>query len=477
MVRAKQDKYIDLSQFVHKNGKISWNDNIGVIAEFFYNGERHTIEILSRVNKDYLKIKVDDIIIDKAHTTKITKLTFDNMFYKPDYLYNVGDIVNELIILEQCISKRKTKQGNGIVGTKSYKVKCIKDGYEFISDESNLNGGHGCPVCSRTIVVKGINDIATTDPDLIKFFVDTEEAYKHSRSSDCRAKMICPYCGHTKYMRIAELSKYGYVTCDKCSDGISYPNKFAHELFNQLNSQYSYYEYEYSPDWANDYRYDNYIELSNGRKIIIEMDGGYHYLKTNKAVCINDVEKDNLCKEHNIEMIRIDCNYVKTHERYDYIKSNIIDRLSDIFDLSSIDWDKCNEVGLSNYLFEVIEHYKNNPYLGLNDIAKYFKISMGTMYSYLYMGEELGLCNYVRADSNRIKNSKPIAMYDMGDNLIGIYKSGKVIEEAFPEKQFRHRSIRKCATNNKSYKDYIFKYVTYEEYYNYLQNKQSENVA
>lgn len=35
-MKVKQDKYIDLSQFVcNKNGSISWKDNEGVVAEFF----------------------------------------------------------------------------------------------------------------------------------------------------------------------------------------------------------------------------------------------------------------------------------------------------------------------------------------------------------------------------------------------------------------------------------------------------------
>lgn len=464
MTKSKQDKYIDLNQFVHKNDKISWADNIGAIVEFFYNGERHELEILENVKKDYFKIRVDDTILDKAHITKITKLMFDNMFYKPDYLYSVGDIVNELLILERCTKERNTSQGSGVVNAKSYKVKCIKDEYEFISDEYNLRCGHGCPVCSNTIVVKGINDVATTDPDLTVLFADIEDAYKYSRSSETRVKVACPYCGHIKNMRVAELSKYGYVTCDKCSDGISYPNKFAHELFNQLENQYLYYEYEYSPDWAGEFRYDNYIKLKDGEEIIVEMDGGYHYVKSNKVICVNDTEKNRLCAEHGIEMIRIDCNYAKTHERYQYVKSNAIDSLSSYFDLTNVDWDKCNEIGISNYLFEVVEYYRNNPKLGLDDIAKHFKISMGTMYSYLHIGEELGLCTYVRADSNRIKNSKPVSIMDLDGNLIGIYKSAKVIEELFPEKGFKHRSIRKYATNGRPYKGYMFKFVSFEEY-------------
>lgn len=224
-MKAKQDKYIDLNQFVHKNGKISWDDNIGKTVEFFYNGERHELEILERINKDYFKIKVDDIVFEKAHTTKITKLTFDRVFYKPSYLYDVGDIVNDIRIIEQIVLKRH----NGC-RSKGYKCECLIDGHVFNREEYEINKGTGCPVCSNLVIVKGINDVATTDPDILQFFVNKEDAYNYSRCSDVLVEVRCPYCGHCKNMRMSELSKYGYVTCDKCADGISYPNKFAHEL-------------------------------------------------------------------------------------------------------------------------------------------------------------------------------------------------------------------------------------------------------
>lgn len=464
-MKAKQDKYIDLTQFPHNDkGQISWKNSVGTVAEFFYNGERHELEILDRINKDYLEIRVDDVVIDKAHTSKITGLMFDNVFYKPDYFYKIGDVVNGLLIVAQTSIKRKTTKGTGKVNAKAYNVKCTKDGYEFVNEEWNLKNGHGCPVCSSKIVVKGINDIATTDPNLIALFSNVKDAYKYTRSSMECILVKCPYCGFEKKMTISELTNCGYVTCDKCSDGISYPNKFAHELFNQINSQYEEYQFEYSPDWAGRYRYDNYIKLSDGTKFIVEMDGGFHYLNRNKELHVHDAEKDALCKEHGIKVIRIDCNYIKTHRRYEHVKQNIINGLSDYFDLSCVDWDKCNDAGISNFLFEVIEYYNNNQKLGLDDIAKHFGISTATMYSYMYIGEDLGLCTYVRADSNRIKNSKPVSMFDVDGGLIGIFKSAKRIEEAFPEKNFKHRSIRESIHKGVPYKGYVFKFATFEEY-------------
>lgn len=468
-MKAKQNKYIDLNQFPHnQQGKIAWNNCVGLMVEFYYNDKLHNIKILERINKDYFKIMLDDVVIEKAHTSKITGLMFDCLLYEPDYFYNIGDVINEkLEIVKQLQLHRKTTKGKGSTKCKAYLCRCLIDGYEFTIMESDLKNGHGCPVCVNRVIVKGINDIGTTDPELVSLFVNENDAYCHSRSSDSRVEVICPYCGTQKIMRIAELTKYGYVTCEKCSDGISYPNKFAHELFGQLSKQYIKYQSEYSPDWVGKLRYDNYVELLNGDRIIVEMDGGYHYAKNCDYLTKNDSYKDELAEKHGIKMIRINCNYLKVGQRYSVVKTNLIISLQDIFDLSNVDWDKCNKAGISNKLMEVIDYYENNPKLGLPEIARDCKISMPTLYEYLYTGEELGLCIYVRNDQNRAKNSKPIAMYDSKMNLIGIYKSGKQISELFPELNLKHRQIRKCATNNKPYKNYIFRFVTYEEYQQY----------
>lgn len=468
-MKAKQNKYIDLNQFPHnQQGKIVWKDCVGLTVEFYYNDKRHQIKILERISKDYLKIMLDDVVIEKAHTSKITELMFDNLLYKPDYLYKIGEIINgRLEIVEQCQIQRKSTQGSGVVNCKGYVCRCLKDKYEFAIEEFDLRNGHGCPVCVNRVIVKGINDIGTTNTELITLFVNENDAYCHSKSSDARVKVKCPYCGTIKVMRIAELSKYGYVTCEKCLDGVSYPNKFAHELFKQLESQYKVYQSEYSPMWAGMLRYDNYIELLDGKKIIVEMDGGYHYSKYYDYLAKNDMYKNKLAEEHSISMIRINCNYLKVGQRYNMVKTNLFEALKDIFDLSNVNWDKCNECGISSKLIEVLNYYQNNPKLGLLEIARDCKISMPTLYEYLYTGEELGLCAYIRADPNRVKNSKPIAMYDLNMNLIGIYKSGKQIAELFPELKLNHRQIRKCATNNKPYKNYIFRFATYEEYQQY----------
>lgn len=466
-MREKQEKYIDLNQFIHKNGKISWVDNIGKTVVFYYNGVEHTIKILKRISKNYLDIEVDNMLIEYVHNTKIKNLNFSDIFYKPNYVYNVGDVVNNLLILEQSRIKRKTQQGTGITYIKGYKCRCLKDGYEFLITETDIKKNHGCPVCTNRKCIKGINDIGTTDKHLLQYFVNIEDAYNYTRYSMKKVWVKCPYCGHKKLMQISELTKCCYVTCDKCSDGISYPNKFAHELFEQLSSQYLKYEIEYSPDWVERYRYDNYIKLLNNNEIIVEMDGRQHNQPNDIYDTSSDEIKDKLAMDHGIIVIRIDCSYSQICKRFDVIKNNVIKALTPYFNLSQVDWDKCNKAGISSEIINVINYYQNHPYLGLPEISKHFCVSMETMYNYMYVGEELGLCKYVRNDPKRIKNSKPVAMYSKDMEFIGIFKSAKEVVLNFQDKNFKDRSIRKAIQNNRPYKGYIFQFVTFKEYHAY----------
>lgn len=452
-------KYIDISQFPrNKNGSVSWMNSVGVIANFSLNNDWHQIEILDYIDSRHIKIKIDDAFVKIVQSGEIINLSFEKLFYKPTYRYGIGDVINNVEILE----KTKTKHSKSDkYFQKAYKCRCLKDDNMFIVSECDLNRGHGCPLCANKVVVRGINDIATTNPEMVKYLNHKENAYKYTAQSNKKIEAKCPICGFIKSMSICSLCNNGF-SCDICSDGISYPNKFAHELFRQLSNQYLKYEYEYTSDWSKNYFYDNYIKLLNNEEIIVEMDGAYHYIDRWKNN--HDEEKDFLAKSHNINVIRIDCNYKKVSERFEYIKNNIVLSLKNYFDLDFIDWNKCDLCGVSSIVVEVAKYYNDNPKAMNVDIAKHFNISIYTLREYLHVGERLGLCNYVRNNPDRLRISKPIAIYDKNNNIVGIYSSAKQLEKNLSELKLYKSSVFRAAQNNKQYKGYLFKFVTYEEY-------------
>lgn len=464
----KINKQIDLNQLPHnKRGYISWKDSVGMTINFFYYEEKHTITIIDYGNPDdmHITIQIDDMPSETVYIDKVRKLMFDHLFVKPNYYYNIGDTVNGVIILEQCL-KRVTdnKEVRGFSNRKAYRVKCIEDKYEYVASEYELRNGCGCPVCSGNIIVRGINDLATTNPEVIKYLDNKEDAYVYSRGSGKYVWVKCIFCGYKKQIKVNDLAKLGYFGCQRCSDGLSYCNKFAHELFSQLEGQYSYYNIEYTPDWAGRFRYDNYIELYNGKKMFVEMDGHFHYRNNEVKTIENDKLKNKLAMEHDIEMIRIDCNYPDCSSRHKYIRDNVVKMLSQFFDLSNINWDKCNNAGLSNKLIEVVEYYNQYEYASISQMANVFNCAKSTIRKYLTVGNELGLCDYIRLDPKRNTRIIHLAVYDLSENLVGSFWSAEEFANKFNDEGIKRSSVNSHSRTGKPYKGYIIKPITLNEY-------------
>ena len=321
--------------------------------------------------------------------------------------------------------------------------------------------GRGCPICIGKDCVAGINDIATKRPDLIKYFVDKEDAARYTTGSGQRLIFKCPDCGQEKEMTISVLTCSGF-SCGICSDNISYPNKYMRGFLSQLPVENV--DYEYSPEWIKPLRYDGYFEY-NGQSYIMEMDGALGHGKSKYGSKEKDIEglkkdkyKESMASQHNIKVIRIDCEVSES----DYISNNIINsELVDIFDLSSIDWNKCNEFATKNIVKEVCDYF-NKTNLNPSTIAKVLKLGNNTVRRYLRRGTELGWCNYQPNSTIRIIK-KAIDVFDMNNNKLHHFES---LNEccSFMGKQYgktfdRHTIGKTCRGEKKSYKGFIFKYV------------------
>lgn len=467
MSSVKANKYIDFNQFPKdEKGRISWKNSIGMTIEFFYYNEKHFMEILDcgKPNTDSIEIRIDDMAPEIVDIQKIRHLYFDYLFYKPNYFYNVGDVINNVEILEQLYIESEYK--NQHRKTKHYKCKCLKDGYEYIILERDFQKCKGCPVCAGKRVLIGCNDLATTNPEIIKFLLDKEDGHRYTKGSQKSIWIICPYCGYKKSMKVEELVYNGGLLCPKCSDGLSYPNKFAFNVFEQLHEQYLSYDSEYSPDWAGRMRYDNHIILKDGQELVVEMDGGFHYNEYGKWTAQNDVIKDVLAEEHKIKVIRINCFYNQITNRFKLIKDNLIDGLKLYFDLSYIDWESANESGISNKLIDVVNYYNEHPFIPMHKIASHFHLSHCTIRNYIIAGEELGLCKYIKNDPNRSKTSVPLMLYKENGDYIDTYMSARQMANEFTDEKFVSEEIRKCSRLGKPYKGYIIKRITWDEYEN-----------
>lgn len=284
-----------------------------------------------------------------------------------------------------------------------YKYHCNICGYKNWILLSNLNKGVKCSCCSNFTVVKGINDIATLRPDLLKYFVNIEDAYIHTIMSGKKVKCKCPVCGSEKYIFINNLSKHGFV-CDKCSDGISYPEKFLMSMLSQLNIEYIN-QYKIN---GYKYKYDFYLPQYN---LIIETHGEQHYtntfLKTTlKEVQENDLRKKDIALKNNIiNYIELNCS----KSEMNYIKNSIYnnDFLKNNLDVDNVDWELCHKNSLKNKLIEVCDYWKEHSNdTCVSDVAKLFSIATNTVLKYLHIGTEIGLCHYDRLLEHRKAGKK-----------------------------------------------------------------------
>ena len=294
----------------------------------------------------------------------------------------------------------------------------------------------------------------------------------YSKGSKHKIYPICPDCGRIKstMMEISTICKYKSIGCS-CGDGISYPEKFMHQLLEQLTIKFIY---QYKPKWCKyelnnkikTGRYDFYFEL-NEQQYIVEMDGGFHNIdnrmngQTKEESKLIDNYKDRLANKNNILMIRIDCK----ESDLEYIKDKILhSKLNDLVDLSKINWLKCEEFALSNLVKKACEYKRDNPDLTTVQIGKIMNMCKVSIRKYLKKGNLLGWCEYaseIEFENKKI-NSKSVEIFK-NDKSLGIFQScselSKKSERLFNTKIDSRRISDVCNNKIKQYKGFTFKYI------------------
>lgn len=256
--------------------------------------------------------------------------------------------------------------------------------------ENEIIRGYNCKVCTNRKVIIGYNDLYSIYPHIANILKDKNRGYLVSYKSSSREFFICPNCNYEKKYRVSDVISQGF-SCPKCSDGISYPNKFMFNVLEQLNIKF---QTEYSPNWIKPKRYDFYFEIKN-KKYIIEMDGGWHKIENNmggrtlEETRNIDKYKEDKARENGIEVIRIDS--IKSN--MDYIKNNILQsKLSNILFLNEIDWLKCHIFSLSSRVRETSDYW--NKGYNVTQITNIMKLGRTTINKYLKQATKLNWCKY-----------------------------------------------------------------------------------
>lgn len=291
-----------------------------------------------------------------------------------------------------------------------------------------LQNKTGCPFCCGNLPFVGETDLWTTRPDVARLLKNPEDGYKLKEHSNIRSTFICPECG-SEIKQIVTNVSYRGLHCHCCADKVSYPNKFGRAVLKQLNVLNI--DYEWQPDWLRPYFYDIYFEYNN-HKYVVEMDGGVGHGNKEYNSSIIDIKgiavdkyKDSLAKLHNVEVIRIDCNY-KFNDRFEYIKNSILNsRLSTLFSLKHIDWTKCHKSAVSSLVKQAAELY--NKKLLIKDISNTLGYSTGTVARWLKQASQLGWCKYNHSQS--FPTAVQTNVYTIDNKFVGTYRSANEVSK------------------------------------------------
>lgn len=234
----------------------------------------------------------------------------------------------------------------------------------------------------------GFNDLATTRPDVCEYLLYKDDAYRYTQKSSKVVFWRCPICFYTDERPIRNVTRRGY-TCPACSDGISYPNKYIWNVVCQLGLNA---KREVTFDWSSTKRYDIWIQPNT----IIEMNGEQHYRSVGgwgieyPAIKLNDEEKRKLAIDNGItHYITIDARVSESM----YISKNILNsEMNELYDLSTIDWDKANMFAKSSIIEDIKKNWDETK--SVSQIEKNTKLSKDVIRACLHELTKDGICDY-----------------------------------------------------------------------------------
>lgn len=364
-------------------------------------------------------------------------------------------------------------------------IKCINGNThpDYQTTPHEFTYGYRCPVCINHKVINGINDIATTHPWLVEYFVEKSEATKYTVHSKHKTWFQCPFCGYKRYGSIQSvIGRNNEFVCQICSDGKSFPNKFIAELLSQLESKNDIiFKSEKVFDWSKNltddgsYRQYDFHIIYNNENIIIEAHGAQHYgkqilpshsVRTFEEEVKNDKFKYELAIQNGIKQdnyVVVDCREsTKEWISYNIMNSNLPQLLN--FTYEDIDWDKCYEIAKSSLFRKCCTMWENKN--SIKEISQQTALSESCVCKYLREAENIGVIEY----NSRIR--KPVLCLENSLVFSNANVCENISDDIFGE-HIRAGSIRSAANGcTASTHGFHFLYISKNEF---IQIKDSES--
>ncbi len=488
-----------------KEGSINWTVSVGHKVRVIYNGIEYEVEIIGYY-KGYLEVKylkyesfkINALHFKNCHLGKLLKAITDE--FKVEIGTTYKDRYRDITIVNKV--HREYKREKSIENRKWYQYKCNNCGFcddrSWVEENHLINRKIRCLVCGDKahVVIENVNSIVAKQEThwMIPYFQGGyDEAKLYSKCTENKVFAICPDCGRisTKEVSICNIYLHHSIGCS-CSDGKSFPEKFAFKMLEKLINQN--FETQKTFDWSKkiqhnnpklkgDKRYDFYFQLNN-EEYIVETHGLQHYEdcfsyygKKSRTV-EEEQENDRIKKELALANGIKEKNYIIINckkSELKWIRDNILQsRLNELFDLRKINWVKCAEFAFKSLVKVVCKIKSDNPDFTSTDIANIFKLSKTTIKKYLVKGTDIWSWINYNPKEEMIKSAmkcaklkcKRVEIFKNGISL-GIFESctvlSKISEELFGIKLAQSRISDVCNPKAKRYqtlyKGFTFKYV------------------
>lgn len=284
-----------------------------------------------------------------------------------EYLYGIGEVVNDLKILEP-MRLYKSKQ-------KGYLVSSINhpDAPPYKVLQSSLKQGKGCAYSNGTRIYEG--NSLYSNKSLRGNIINIEKSKQTAPFSNSLEEFKCNNCGFVKKMKVKNLSTYGF-SCNVCSTRISYPELFFLAYSNIKNIKFVPQQ---NLEGGERLLFD-FVDYEN--KIVVETHGEQHYDENCNwygRTYRSDVAKRKYCEENGYVLIELDCR----ESTFEFIKNSIdeCDLLPNILEgeietmLNIINKNRRYDV------HSIIKDYKNG--MEMDKLEKEYMVSKTTIHSIL----------------------------------------------------------------------------------------------
>lgn len=333
-----------------------------------------------------------------------------------------------------------------------YLWNCSKCGSEYdMSPDKRTSDKNNCPYCSGKRVNE-TNSFWNTHREFALLLKNKQRSNEITAGHNGKEVFVCNECGHEQSKSVNTTVQQGF-RCNKCSDGISYSEKFLFSMLDQLEIEF---KTQHVFKWAKNKKHDFYIPKLD---LIIEAHGEQHYIESFgkfgltslEEIQSNDKIKEKLALENGIDKyIVVDCK----KSTINYLKNSVLSsQLTCYFNLANISWEKCHSNGCKSMVKTVCELW-NEGIESTLDISKEVKLGRLVVTKYLKQGAELGWCNYdpkktilKNIHSNNLKRRKRVIQLTKEGDLVREWLSANEVEEEIGIN--RERIMDACRIENR----------------------------